>query len=339
MGATFLAHGDRAALAGVTPWGWLPVAAVVALQALLAATGFCLGCRLFFLRWWVPDRFARLIGRGIQREKLMIVEPPRDPEAVRGAQAAGTDLLAADPGPQRRAPPRGAGRTPPRALRPTPRGRPRSGRPAGRGRRSGPSAAAPPAVAAARASSTVMPRSVAPSPITSGMAPQPLKVPAFASLASATVTPASSSARAGGSPLRRTSGGRGEQGRHRAWRPQAPPRRPRPAAPGGPRSRRRAACPSSVAPVRASCSAWSRTPRPWALAAESTSSASAIEKNPRSQKTSQNVGEAARCHGRDHLVGDQTRVRRGGARLRRDGVCAEQGADHADRQRWRPPRR
>jgi hypothetical protein len=27
-------------------------------------TGYCLGCRLYFLRWWVPSAYARLIGRG-----------------------------------------------------------------------------------------------------------------------------------------------------------------------------------------------------------------------------------------------------------------------------------
>ncbi len=77
MGATFLAIGTVLLAMGLAPWGWLPVVAVVALQGLLAATGFCLGCRLFFLRWWVPDRFARLIGRGIPRERLVIVEPAK----------------------------------------------------------------------------------------------------------------------------------------------------------------------------------------------------------------------------------------------------------------------
>jgi hypothetical protein len=48
--------------------------AVVGLQALLAATGFCLGCRLFFLRWSVPDLFARLVARGIRREALIYVD-------------------------------------------------------------------------------------------------------------------------------------------------------------------------------------------------------------------------------------------------------------------------
>jgi hypothetical protein len=48
---------------GATPWAWLPVAAVGGLQALLAVTGYCLGCRLYFLRWWVPSLFDRLTRR------------------------------------------------------------------------------------------------------------------------------------------------------------------------------------------------------------------------------------------------------------------------------------
>jgi hypothetical protein len=76
LGATFLALGSGLLIVGLAPWGWLPVAAVIGLQALLAATGFCLGCRLFFLRWWVPDLFARLVGRGIRREALLYVDEP-----------------------------------------------------------------------------------------------------------------------------------------------------------------------------------------------------------------------------------------------------------------------
>ena len=41
--------------------GWLLVAAVIGLQTLLAATGICVGCRLYFLRWYVPSVYARLI--------------------------------------------------------------------------------------------------------------------------------------------------------------------------------------------------------------------------------------------------------------------------------------
>ena len=40
---------------GATTIGWVFTLAVAALQTLLAVTGYCLGCRLYFLRWWVPD--------------------------------------------------------------------------------------------------------------------------------------------------------------------------------------------------------------------------------------------------------------------------------------------
>jgi hypothetical protein len=63
MGATFLLLGALLLALALNPVGWLPVAAVVALQTLLAATGFCLGCRLYFLRWAVPALFARLARR------------------------------------------------------------------------------------------------------------------------------------------------------------------------------------------------------------------------------------------------------------------------------------
>lgn len=76
LGATFLSIASVLLALGLAPWGWLPVGAVIGLQALLAATGFCLGCRLFFLRWWVPDLFARLVGKGIRREALIYVAPP-----------------------------------------------------------------------------------------------------------------------------------------------------------------------------------------------------------------------------------------------------------------------
>ncbi len=51
-------------VAGLTVAAWVPVVAVGSLQALLAVTGFCLGCRLFFLRWWIPDLFVRVTGGG-----------------------------------------------------------------------------------------------------------------------------------------------------------------------------------------------------------------------------------------------------------------------------------
>ena len=48
---------------GFAPAGWIVAAAVAALQAVLAVTGYCLGCRLYFLKWWVPAQFQKLARR------------------------------------------------------------------------------------------------------------------------------------------------------------------------------------------------------------------------------------------------------------------------------------
>jgi hypothetical protein len=63
LGFTFLLLAGIAFLVGATALGWLLVAAVAALQTLLAVTGICVGCRLYFLRWFVPSLFARLFRR------------------------------------------------------------------------------------------------------------------------------------------------------------------------------------------------------------------------------------------------------------------------------------
>jgi hypothetical protein len=63
LGATFLGLAGLAFLAGATPLGWLLVVAVAGLQVLLAATGICVGCRLYVLRWFVPALVARLFRR------------------------------------------------------------------------------------------------------------------------------------------------------------------------------------------------------------------------------------------------------------------------------------
>ena len=42
--------------------GWVIAGAVAALQLLLAATGYCLGCRLYGLRWYAPRLFDRLLA-------------------------------------------------------------------------------------------------------------------------------------------------------------------------------------------------------------------------------------------------------------------------------------
>jgi hypothetical protein len=62
LGGIFVTIGTIAYVAGLPIVGWVFVAAVAGLQTLLATTGYCLGCRLYFLRWWVPSLFARLFG-------------------------------------------------------------------------------------------------------------------------------------------------------------------------------------------------------------------------------------------------------------------------------------
>ena len=49
---------------GATTGGWVFTLAVAGLQTLLATTGYCLGCRLYFLRWFVPDLMTRIWTRG-----------------------------------------------------------------------------------------------------------------------------------------------------------------------------------------------------------------------------------------------------------------------------------
>jgi hypothetical protein len=50
--------------AGATTLAWGLALGVAGLQALLATTGYCLGCRLYFLRWFVPDLVTRIWTRG-----------------------------------------------------------------------------------------------------------------------------------------------------------------------------------------------------------------------------------------------------------------------------------
>ncbi len=80
LGATFIGLAALAFLTGATLAGWVLVGAVAALQLLLAATGICIGCRLYFLRWWVPSAFARAIGRS-NGTGLPAVPHLRSPEA------------------------------------------------------------------------------------------------------------------------------------------------------------------------------------------------------------------------------------------------------------------
>lgn len=52
---------------GAATLGWVFAAGVAGLQTLLAVTGYCLGCRLYFLRWWVPDAVTRIWTGGTAR--------------------------------------------------------------------------------------------------------------------------------------------------------------------------------------------------------------------------------------------------------------------------------
>jgi hypothetical protein len=78
LGATAIGLGTVAFAAGSVPVGWLPVGVVAALQAVLATTGVCVGCRLYFLRWWVPSLFARTVGRsrGLPRPDYPTLRSP-----------------------------------------------------------------------------------------------------------------------------------------------------------------------------------------------------------------------------------------------------------------------
>ena len=49
---------------GAPTLGWLFTLAVAGLQTVLGVTGYCLGCRLYFLRWWVPSLVTRIWSRG-----------------------------------------------------------------------------------------------------------------------------------------------------------------------------------------------------------------------------------------------------------------------------------
>ncbi len=77
LGATFVGLAAIAFVLGATPLGWLLVGAVAALQVLLAATGICVGCRLYALRWWVPTLFARLFRRTDQLVGIPVPAPIR----------------------------------------------------------------------------------------------------------------------------------------------------------------------------------------------------------------------------------------------------------------------
>jgi hypothetical protein len=64
LGSTVLIVSLLAFVAGWGTLGWILALAVAGLQTLLAVTGYCLGCRLYFLRWWVPSVVTSIWTRG-----------------------------------------------------------------------------------------------------------------------------------------------------------------------------------------------------------------------------------------------------------------------------------
>jgi hypothetical protein len=63
---------------GATAAGWVLALAVAGLQSLLALTGYCLGCRLYFLRWWIPEAVTRIWTRGRNSTAATIASQPID---------------------------------------------------------------------------------------------------------------------------------------------------------------------------------------------------------------------------------------------------------------------
>jgi hypothetical protein len=77
LGSVALTLAVLAFLVGLPTLAWGLTLAVAGLQTVLAVTGYCLGCRLYFLRWWVPDLVTRIWTRGRVRNVPFAVEPIR----------------------------------------------------------------------------------------------------------------------------------------------------------------------------------------------------------------------------------------------------------------------
>lgn len=75
LGSTALILALVAFALGASTVGWGFTLAVAGLQTLLATTGYCLGCRLYFLRWWMPDLMTRIWTRGRSRTSTSTLAP------------------------------------------------------------------------------------------------------------------------------------------------------------------------------------------------------------------------------------------------------------------------
>jgi hypothetical protein len=70
LGSVALVLSLIAFIVGATTLGWIFALAVAGLQTLLAVTGYCLGCRLYFLRWWIPSVVTSIWTRGPRRDGI-----------------------------------------------------------------------------------------------------------------------------------------------------------------------------------------------------------------------------------------------------------------------------
>ncbi|HEV8545049.1 MAG TPA: DUF4395 domain-containing protein [Candidatus Limnocylindrales bacterium] len=70
LGSVVLIGSLIAFVAGATTGGWVLALAVAGLQGVLAVTGYCLGCRLYFLRWWVPSVVTSIWTRAARRPQV-----------------------------------------------------------------------------------------------------------------------------------------------------------------------------------------------------------------------------------------------------------------------------
>ena len=75
LGSTALTLSLLAFALGLPVLAWGLALAVAGLQSVLGLTGYCLGCRLYFLRWWVPELVTRLWTRGRSRQPVFATEP------------------------------------------------------------------------------------------------------------------------------------------------------------------------------------------------------------------------------------------------------------------------
>ena len=72
LGSVALTLALVAFVLGATTLGWVFTLGVAGLQSVLAVTGYCLGCRLYFLRWWVPSIVTSIWTRGASRSSTAV---------------------------------------------------------------------------------------------------------------------------------------------------------------------------------------------------------------------------------------------------------------------------